>query len=79
MWTSGNGLLKRPLQLYFVTDVKMRPLQKLNVSVTGPLSQFCPLCIPVGGYFSLQVWYNVGGDNKNKLFTRTLHSLVYFP
>jgi hypothetical protein len=35
MWTSGTGLLKRPLHKFFVTDVKESSLQMLNLSVTG--------------------------------------------
>jgi hypothetical protein len=30
MWTSGNGIFKRPLHKLFVTGVKESPLQMLN-------------------------------------------------
>jgi hypothetical protein len=35
MWTSGNGLLRRPLHEFVAMDVKSSPLQKVNLLVTG--------------------------------------------
>jgi hypothetical protein len=35
MWTSSNGLLKRPLDKFFEMDVKKSPLKMVNLSVTG--------------------------------------------
>jgi hypothetical protein len=38
MWSSGNGLLKRRLHEFVVTDVKPSLLQQLKLSVTGSQS-----------------------------------------
>jgi hypothetical protein len=53
MWTSGNGLLKRPLHKLFVTDVKESPLQMLNLSITGLSSPLPTNALSVTGCLSL--------------------------
>jgi hypothetical protein len=52
MWTSGNGLLKRPFYKLFVMDVKECPLQMLNLSVTGLYSPLLINALSVTGYLS---------------------------